>query len=319
MGISNIKAITLAAQSIATGYRQVMVAGGMESMSNVPFYSPRNARYGHQTLLDGIVHDGLWDAYNNVHMGTCAENTAVTMGITRKEMDAHAISSYQKSASAWASGVFKNEVVPVTLPNGKQIIEDEEFKNVKFDKIPSLKPVFKKDGSVTAANASTLNDGASAMILMSEASAKSQGLKPIAEIISFADAACAPIDFPIAPSLAIPLAMKRAGLSINDIALWEINEAFSVVVLANEKKLGMDSKKVNVAGGAVSLGHPIGSVFPVKDCIGPINVHPKPYYFLPLRRSSGARIVVTLANLLKSGEFGCAAIWYVNLSINHSW
>ncbi|KAI9139834.1 putative acetoacetyl-CoA thiolase [Paraphysoderma sedebokerense] len=283
---SGMKAIMLATQNLRLGDQSVMVAGGMESMSNVPYYSPRNAKYGHQQLTDGIIKDGLWDVYNQVHMGICAETTAEKYKISREEQDKHAISSYKRSAEAWKSGVFKNEVVPVTIQDRKKDIvvsEDEEYKNVKFDKIPSLKPVFKpKDGTVTAANASTLNDGASAVVLMTESKAKEMGVKPLAEVVSFADAACAPIDFPIAPALAIPKALKKAGLSVNDISLFEINEAFSVVVRANEQILKIDPSKVNVVGGAVSLGHPIGS--------------------------SGSRIVVTLTHLLKSGQFGCAAI-----------
>ncbi|ORZ35356.1 thiolase [Catenaria anguillulae PL171] len=282
---SGMKAIMLAAQNIALGDRSTMVAGGMESMSNIPYYAPRNARYGHQTMLDGIVHDGLTDAYNHFHMGNCAENTAKKHNISREQMDAHAIESYKRSANAWANGVFAKEIVPVTVGSGARaqvVAEDEEYKNVKFDKIPSLRPVFDKNGSVTAANASTLNDGASALVLMSEAKAKELGVKPLAEIVSYADAATTPIDFPIAPALAVPLALKKAGLAVKDIALWEINEAFSVVVRANEKLLNIDPSKVNVAGGAVSLGHPIGS--------------------------SGSRIMVTLTHLLKPGQYGAAAI-----------
>ncbi|KNE66557.1 acetyl-CoA C-acetyltransferase [Allomyces macrogynus ATCC 38327] len=282
---SGMKAIALAAQSIALGDRDVMVAGGMESMSNVPFYFPRNAKYGHQTAKDGIINDGLWDVYNQVHMGNCAEHTAKEHGITREQMDAHAVESYKRSAAAWANGVFANEVVPVTVGEGKRAVvvaEDEEYKNVKFDKIPTLRPAFAKDGSVTAANASTLNDGASAVVLMSEAKAKELGVTPLAEIIATGDAATKPIDFPVAPALAVPVALKKAGLTTKDISLWEFNEAFSVVALANEKILGLNPEQINIAGGAVSLGHPIGS--------------------------SGARIVVTLTNLLKSGQFGCAAI-----------
>ncbi|KAI9216731.1 Thiolase, N-terminal domain-containing protein [Blastocladiella britannica] len=282
---SGMKAVMLATQNIALGDRSVMVAGGMESMSNVPYYAPRNAKYGHQQLTDGIVHDGLTDAYNHFHMGNCAENTAKKLGITREQMDAHAVESYKRSAAAWAAGIFKAEVVPVTVGSGPRavtITTDEEFTNVKFDKIPQLKPVFDKNGTVTAANASTLNDGASALVLMSENKANELGLTPLAEMVSYADAACEPIDFPIAPALAIPAALKKAGLTVNDISLWELNEAFSVVILANEKLLGVDRSKINVAGGAVSLGHPIGS--------------------------SGARIIVTLTHLLKAGQYGVAAI-----------
>jgi len=283
---SGMKAIMLAAQNIKLGDSSIMVAGGMESMSHVPFYVKRNVMYGHQELTDGIIKDGLWDVYNQVHMGVCAENTAEKYQIGRSEQDKFAIESYKRSAEAWKSGVFKKEIIPVKIKDRKKeivISEDEEYKNVNFDKIPVLKPVFKpKDGTVTAANSSTLNDGASAVVLASEAKVQQLGLKPLAEIISFADAACAPIDFPIAPSLAIPKALKKAGLALKDISLFEINEAFSVVVRANKKILNLDPSKVNVAGGAVSLGHPIGS--------------------------SGCRIVVTLNHLLKSGQYGLASI-----------
>ncbi|KAJ1897458.1 DNA topoisomerase 2-associated protein pat1 [Kickxella alabastrina] len=262
-----------------------MIAGGMESMSNVPYYAPRGKEYGHSELNDGIIKDGLWDPYNNFHMGNCAENTARKHNITREMQDAHAIESYKRAAAAWKAGVFDAEVVPVAVKGrkGEQIVSiDEEFTNVKFDKITSLRPVFDKTGTVTAANASTLNDGASALLLMAADRASELGVKPLARIVSYADAATLPIDFPIAPSLAVPIALERAGLSIKDIALWEFNEAFSVVARANEKILGLDAERVNIAGGAVALGHPIGS--------------------------SGARIIVTLTHLLKSGEFGCAAI-----------
>ncbi|KAF7727095.1 erg10, acetyl-CoA C-acetyltransferase [Apophysomyces ossiformis] len=282
---SGMKAIMMAAQSLKLGDRQIMLAGGMESMSNAPFYSPRNAAYGHQQLLDSIIKDGLWDAYNNIQYGGCAENTASVYNISRQDQDAHAIESYKRAAKAWESGVFDAEVVPVTLTSkkGDKIIKvDEEFTNVKFDKVPTLRPVFKKDGTVTAANASTLNDGASALVLMTREKAKELGVKPLARIVSYADAACAPIDFTIAPSKALPIALKKAGLEVKDISLFELNEAFSVVARVNEQLMGLDPSKVNVAGGAVALGHPIGS--------------------------SGSRIVVTLTHLLKSGQFGAAAI-----------
>ena len=282
---SGMKAITMAAQSLMVGSRSIMVAGGMESMSNVPFYAPRGAAYGNQTLLDGIVHDGLTDVYDRIHMGLCAEDTAAKYGITREQQDAHAIQSYTRSAEAWKKGVFDSEIVPVTIKSrGKDTVisVDEEYTNVKFDKIPGLKPVFKKDGTVTAANASTLNDGASALVLMTEERAHALGLKPLAEIVSFADAATHPKEFTIAPSLAVPAALQLANLTENDISLYEFNEAFSVVALANEKILGLNPAQVNVAGGAVSLGHPIGS--------------------------SGSRIVTTLVHLLKSGQYGCASI-----------
>ncbi|KAF9354424.1 erg10, acetyl-CoA C-acetyltransferase [Mortierella sp. AD094] len=283
---SGMKAVMLAAQGLQTGARDVMVAGGMESMSQVPYYSPRNAGYGHQTLSDGIIKDGLWDVYNQFHMGNCAENTADKLKITREQQDAHAVESYTRAAKAWKDGVFANEVVPVSIKDkkGEKIIaEDEEYKNVKFDKIPGLKPVFQKvNGTVTAANASSLNDGASALVLMTRTKADELGLKPLARILSFADAAIAPIDFPIAPAAAFPKALEKANLKVEDIDLFEFNEAFSVVALANNQLLGLDPKKVNVAGGAVGLGHPIGS--------------------------SGSRILVTLTHLLKKGQKGGAAI-----------
>ncbi|KAI9012676.1 Thiolase, N-terminal domain-containing protein [Phycomyces nitens] len=282
---SGMKAIMMAAQSLKAGDRQVMLAGGMESMSNAPFYSQRNIAYGHQQLTDSIVKDGLWDAYNQIHMGSCAENTAANYNISREDQDEHAIESYKRSAKAWENGVFDKEIVEVVIKGkkGDKVVKvDEEFTNVKFDKVPSLRPVFKKDGTVTAANASTLNDGASALVLMTREKAEELGVKPIARIISYADAACAPIDFTIAPSKALPIALKKAGLDIKDISLFELNEAFSVVAKANVQIMGLDPAKVNVAGGAVSLGHPIGS--------------------------SGSRIVVTLIHLLKSGEFGAAAV-----------
>ncbi|KAG1303255.1 hypothetical protein G6F62_007336 [Rhizopus arrhizus] len=282
---SGMKSVILAAQSIKLGDRQVMVAGGMESMSNAPFYAPRNAAYGHQQLNDAIIKDGLWDAYNNIHMGGCAENTAVNYNISREEQDEHAIESYKRAAKAWESGMFDNEIAPVTLKSkkGETVIKvDEEYTNVNFDKIKSLRPVFKKDGTVTAANSSTLNDGASALVLMSRAKAESLGVKPLARIISYADAATAPIDFTIAPSMALPVALEKAGLKKEDISKFELNEAFSVVARVNEKLMGLDSSKVNVSGGAVALGHAIGS--------------------------SGARILVTLTHLLKLGEYGAAAV-----------
>ena len=247
----------MAAQSLALGHRSVMIAGGMESMSNVPFYFPRNAAFGHQQALDGIIKDGLWDCYNNVHMGSCAEKTAAEYKISREVQDEHAITSYKRSAEAWAKGLFKNEIVPVKIQDKKGeklVIEDEEYKNVNFDKIPSLKPVFQKNGTVTAANASTLNDGASALLLMTAQRAQELGLKPLARIVSYADAATEPVKFTIAPSLALPKALKSANVSVNDISLFEINEAFSVVVRVNEQLLGLDPAKVNVNGGGVSLG-----------------------------------------------------------------
>ncbi|ORX93033.1 thiolase [Basidiobolus meristosporus CBS 931.73] len=282
---SGMKAIMLATQNLQVGARSIMVAGGMESMSNSPFYVPRSHEYGHQALSDSIIKDGLWDVYNQIHMGSCAEQTAAKYKITREAQDEHAVSSYKRAAEAWKNGVFKNEIVPVTIKGkkGDTVIEvDEEYTKVNFDKITSLRPVFQKDGTVTAANASTLNDGASAVVLMTANKAKDLGVTPLAQVVSYADASCAPVDFPIAPSLAVPIALEKAGLSISDISLFEFNEAFSVVARANEQILGLDPAKVNVAGGAVALGHPIGS--------------------------SGSRIVVTLTNLLKPGQYGLAAI-----------
>ncbi|KAI8321443.1 thiolase [Martensiomyces pterosporus] len=282
---SGMKAVMLAAQNIQLGIQPAMIAGGMESMSNVPFYVQRAKEYGHSELTDAIIKDGLWDPYNNFHMGNCAENTARRHNITREMQDEHAISSYKRAAAAWEKGVFDEEVIPITIKTrkGDKVVKvDEEFTNVKFDKVPGLRPVFEKNGTVTAANASTINDGASALLLMGADKASDLGVKPLARIVSYADAATAPIDFTIAPSLAVPIALERAGLAIKDIALWEFNEAFSVVARVNEKILGLDPETVNIAGGAVSLGHPIGS--------------------------SGSRILVTLTHLLKPGQFGCAAI-----------
>ncbi|CAG8714851.1 7249_t:CDS:2, partial [Racocetra fulgida] len=271
---SGMKAVILAAQNLALGDRSIMIAGGMESMSNTP-----NAVYGHQILADGIIKDGLWD-------GNCAENTAKNYDISREVQDMHAAESYRRAAEAWKSGVFKAEVIPVTIKDRKKEIivdEDEEYKNVKFDKIPELKPVFDPNGgTVTAANSSTINDGASALVLMTRVKAEELGIKPLARILSYGDAAVEPFDFPIAPSHSLPIALKKAGLGISDISLFEFNEAFSVVIRANEKILGLDPGKVNIAGGAVALGHPIGS--------------------------SGSRIIVTLTHLLKSGQIGAASI-----------
>ncbi|KAH9251277.1 hypothetical protein BASA81_010899, partial [Batrachochytrium salamandrivorans] len=272
---SGLKAIMFATQSLQLGYRHTIVAGGMESMSNVPFYFPRGAQFGHQQAIDGILKDGLWDVYNNIHMGNCAEETAKEYNISREEQDEHAITSYKRAAAAWQSGKMDKEIAAVTIKDkrGDKIVkEDEEYKNVDFSKVAGLRPAFQKEGSVTAANSSTLNDGASALVLMTRTRANELGLTPLARVLGYGDAACAPKKFTIAPSLAIPIALKQAGLSISDVDLFEINEAFSVVVRANEKIMGLDAAKVNVAGGGVALGHPIGS--------------------------SGSRIVVSLVHLL---------------------
>lgn len=263
---SGMKAIMLAAQNVMLG-QNVVVAGGMESMSNIP-YIVRTARagsgYGHQVLEDLLLADGLTDVYNSVHMGVCAENTAAKMGITREEQDNYALASYARSKAAIESGQLAKEIVPVAVESRKgevTVQEDEEYRNLNAAKVPTLRTVFKKEGgTVTAANASKLNDGACAVVLMSEEAVKKYGVTPLARIVSFADAACAPIDFPIAPALAVPKALARAGLSAHDISAWEINEAFSVVALANIKQLNIDDSKVNQNGGAVSLGHPIGLV-----------------------------------------------------------
>ena len=288
---SGAKAIMLAAQSIALGENDIVVAGGMESMSNVPFYldKARNGyRLGHGQIIDGLVKDGLWDVYNDYHMGSAAELCAEECGFSREEQDAFAISSYKRSQAAQTAGKFDAEIIAVEVKDRKGdltlIDKDEEPFTVKFDKIAGLKPVFKKDGTVTAANASTLNDGAAALVLMSADKAKEMGLKPLARILSYADAQQAPEWFTTAPAKAIPLALKRAGKGLADVDYFEINEAFSVVSLANNKELDLDNEKVNIHGGAVSLGHPLGA--------------------------SGARIVVTLISVLSQnkGKIGVAGI-----------
>jgi acetyl-CoA C-acetyltransferase len=288
---SGMKAVTMAAQAIKAGDADVIVAGGMENMSSVPhYYNARNAtKLGDVKMQDGMVLDGLTDVYNKVHMGVCAEKCATDYHFSREDQDNFAIESYKRSAKAWSEGKFADEVVPVSIPQrkGDPIIfsEDEEYKAVKFDRLPTLPTVFKKEeGTVTAANASTLNDGASALILVSKEKMEELGLKPLAKIVSYADAAQEPENFTTAPSKALPIALKKAGLEISDIDFFEFNEAFSVVGLANNKILGLDAAKVNVNGGAVALGHPLGS--------------------------SGSRIIVTLINVLKqnNGKYGAAAI-----------
>ena len=280
---SGMKSIMLAAQSIMCGDNDIVIAGGMENMSSVPHYfaKGRNGqKLGDMELIDGLVKDGLTDVYNKVHMGNCAELCAKEMNFSREQQDAFAIESYNRSASAWENGKFKDEVVPVSVPQrrGDDLIvsEDEEYKNVKMDKIPNLRPVFDKDGTVTAANASTLNDGAAALLLMSAEKAKELGLKPLAKIRSYADAAHQPEWFTTAPAKALPIALDKANLSTSDVDYFELNEAFSVVGLANIEKLGLDATKVNVNGGAVSLGHPLGC--------------------------SGARIIVTLLHVLQQND-----------------
>jgi len=261
-----MKAVMLAAQSIMLGHANVIVAGGFESMSNVPYYLDKaryGLKYGHSTLIDGVIKDGLWDAYNDFHMGNCAEDCAKKYSIGREEQDKFAIESYKRATEAYKLGVFKNELVPVQVPGAKKgeftvVEEDEEYKKIKWDKISTLRPAFDKNGTVTAANASKLNDGGSALVIMSAAKAKQLGVKPIARILGFADAEQAPIEFPTAPSKAIPKALANAGIKSENVDFYEINEAFSVVSLANNKLLKLDPSKVNVYGGAVALGHPLG-------------------------------------------------------------
>ncbi|MEG1591608.1 acetyl-CoA C-acyltransferase [Chryseobacterium sp.] len=288
---SGMKAVSMAAQAIKAGDADVIVAGGMENMSMVPhYYNARNAtKLGDVKMQDGMILDGLTDVYNKVHMGVCAEKCATDYSITREDQDQFAIQSYTRSAKAWSEGKFAEEVVPVSIPQrkGDPIVfaEDEEYKAVNFDRLPTLPTVFKKEeGTVTAANASTLNDGASALILVSKEKMEELGLTPLAKIVSYADAAHEPENFTTAPAKALPIALKKAGLEVSDIDFFEFNEAFSVVGLANNKILGLDAAKVNVNGGAVALGHPLGS--------------------------SGSRIIVTLINVLKqnNAKYGAAAI-----------
>lgn len=287
---SGMKSISLAAQAIMLGDADIVVAGGMENMSQVPFYSDSTRwgnKYGDAKLIDGLAKDGLTDVYGNVPMGNCADLCAKEHAFTREEQDAFAIESYKRSAAAWAAGKFKEEIVPVEIVTKKGTVlfaEDEEYKNVNFEKIPGLKAVFTKDGTVTAANASTMNDGAAALVLMSKEKAEALGLKPLAKIKGYADAEQAPEWFTTTPSIALPKAVEKAGLKMGDINYFELNEAFAVVGLANMKLMNLDASKVNVNGGAVSLGHPLGC--------------------------SGARVIVTLINVLKqnNAKFGGAAI-----------
>lgn len=288
---SGMKAIAMGAQSILLGDADIVVAGGMESMSNVPYYSPNlrwGNKYGNVSMVDGLAKDGLTDVYHNYAMGNAAELCAKECGISREAQDAFAVESYQRSQAAWAKGAFDAEIVPVPIPQRKGdpilFAKDEEAFNVKFDKIPELKPAFIKDGTVTAANASTMNDGAAAVVLMSKAKADAMGIQPLAVIRSYADAEQAPEWFTTTPSLAVPKAVAKAGLKMSDVDFTELNEAFSVVGIVNAQKMQLDPAKVNVHGGAVSLGHPLGC--------------------------SGARIIVTLINVLKQqgGKIGAAGI-----------
>jgi acetyl-CoA C-acetyltransferase len=287
---SGMKAIMLGAQSIIAGDNEIVVAGGMESMSQTPHYlDGRNGtKFGNITMLDGITKDGLLDVYSNVPMGNCAELCATEHNFTREDQDNFAITSYTRAAEAWKAGRFNDEIVPVSVPQRKGdpilFAEDEEYKNVFIDKIPSLRPAFDKAGTITAANASTINDGASAVVLASKEAVEKYGLKPIAKIISYADAAHAPEWFTTAPTKAVGKALEKAGMQTSDIHFWELNQAFSVVGLANMKLLGLDPAKVDVNGGAVALGHPLGN--------------------------SGSRVIVTLINVLKqnNAKYGGAGI-----------
>jgi acetyl-CoA C-acetyltransferase len=288
---SGLKAVVQGAQSIALGDAGIVVAGGMESMSNVPFYVEQlrwGNKYGNTTLIDGLAKDGLTDAYDGKAMGNAAELCAATCGISREQQDAFAVASYQRSQAAWASGKFNDEVVPVKIPQRKGdpvvFAKDEEPYNVKFDKIPELKPVFQKDGTVTAANASTLNDGAAALVLISREKAEQLGLKPLARIVGYADAEQTPEWFTTTPAIAVPKAVAKAGLKMNDIDYWELNEAFAVVGIENTKRMQLDPARVNVNGGAVAIGHPLGA--------------------------SGARILVTLLHILRQNKarYGAAGI-----------
>jgi acetyl-CoA C-acetyltransferase len=287
---SGMKSIALGAQSIIAGDNDCVVVGGMENMSQVPHYmnARTSTKLGDVKMADGMVKDGLTDVYNRVHMGVCAEKCAAEKNITREEQDAFAIESYNRASAAWDGGKFNEEVIPVEVPQrrGDAIVvdKDEEYTNVKMEKIPALRPVFDKEGTVTAANASTLNDGASALMLMSKEKADELGVKAIAKVVSYADAAQEAEWFTTAPSLAVPKALEKANLTNDDIDYWELNQAFSVVGIANTRELGLDPSKVDVNGGAVALGHPLGN--------------------------SGSRIIVTLINVLKQngGKLGAAGI-----------
>lgn len=286
---SGMKAIMLGAQSIMTGVNNVVMAGGMESMSNAPYYLDKartGYRMGHGQIIDGMIKDGLWDPYGNVHMGNCGEVCAKHYNFTREAQDEYSINTYKRAQEAYATGMFANEIVPVEVKGKETIIvsEDEQYKKVKFEKIPTLKPAFAKDGTVTAANASPISDGASAVVLMSGEEMAKRGLKPIAKIIGFADAAQAPEWFTTAPALAVPKALKMAGISLEQVDFFEVNEAFAVVSMANAKELNIPMEKVNAWGGAIALGHALGN--------------------------SGARITITLSSILqaKGAKYGVAGI-----------
>ncbi|KAK5940371.1 Acetyl-CoA acetyltransferase erg10A, mitochondrial [Knufia obscura] len=289
---SGLKAVAIAAQNIQLGVAEAQIAGGMESMSRVPYYLNRAAQqppFGHMKMEDGLIKDGLWDVYNQFHMGVCAEKTAKKYDISREKQDEYAIRSFKRAQAAWKEGKFDEEVVPVTVKSKKGetvISKDEGFENLREDKVATLKPAFVTDGTgtVTAANSSTFNDGASALVLGSKEIAQQygSGSRVLAKIISQSDAAIDPVDFPVAPAKAVPIALERAGLKASDVAIWEFNEAFAAVIKANEQILGLENAQMNLLGGAISLGHALGS--------------------------SGSRILTTLLHQLKPGEYGCAAI-----------
>ena len=288
---SGLKAVVFAAQNIQLGLAEAQVAGGMENMSRVPYYMPRanqHPPFGAISMEDGLIKDGLWDVYNQFHMGVCAEETAKKYGISREEQDKYAIESFHRAQRAWTEGAFDDEVATVTVmgKRGEIVVErDEGCDNLREDKVPTLKPAFVKDGgTVTAANSSTFNDGASALVLGSRevAAQYGSGSRVLARIVSSADAAVDPVDFPVAPAKAVPIALERAGISKDQVSIWEFNEAFAVVIKANQKILGLENAKVNPLGGAISLGHALGS--------------------------SGSRILTTLLHQLKPGEYGVAAI-----------
>ncbi|KAF2866997.1 acetyl-CoA acetyltransferase [Massariosphaeria phaeospora] len=289
---SGLKAVNLAAATIELGQAEVQVAGGMENMTRVPYYLNRASQqpgFGHQQLQDGLIGDGLWDVYNQIHMGNCAENTAKKHNISREEQDEYAISTYKRAQEAYKAGLFKDEIAPVTVKSRKGetvVSEDESYNKLKLEKVSTLKPAFTKDpgGSVTAANSSAFSDGASALVLGSKDMAQQYGKdsRVLAKIITYADAAVDPIDFPIAPATVVEKLLKQSGLSKSDISVWEFNEAFAVVIKANAKILGLGGENVNPRGGAIALGHALGS--------------------------SGSRILVTLLHQLEVGQYGAAAI-----------
>ncbi|KAK5682519.1 hypothetical protein LTS10_005647 [Elasticomyces elasticus] len=289
---SGMKALAIAAQQVELGHEKALVAGGFENMTRVPYYMPRasqQAPFGNMQLEDGLIKDGLWDVYNNVHMGMCAEKTAKDYSISREEQDEFAVLSYKRTQEAWKQGLFKDEIVPVTVKGKKGdtiISEDEGYNRLKLDKVPTLKPAFDRSGSgtVTAANSSSFNDGASALVVVDQETAKKygKGKRVLARIVAYADAALDPMDFPIAPAKVVPIVLERAGITKEQVKVWEFNEAFAAVIKANAKILGLGIDNVNPRGGAIALGHALGS--------------------------SGSRIIVTLLHQLKKGEYGCAAI-----------